>query len=79
MVSFSVPVAGGGSRFRFSVQELGVLFAGSRHGGVPQAECQALIQGLAADGFSFGWTVQRGWTGASEKPYLSLPIRSGSL
>ena len=23
MVSFSVPVAGGGSRFRFSVQELG--------------------------------------------------------
>jgi len=53
MVSFSVPVAGRGSRFRFSVQKLGVLFAGSRHGGVPQAACQDLIQGLAADGFSF--------------------------
>jgi hypothetical protein len=53
MVSFSVPVAGGGPEFRFSVQELGVLFAGSRHGGVPPAVCRDLIQGLAADGFCF--------------------------
>ena len=53
MVSFSVPVAGGGPEFRFSVQELGVLFAGSRHGGVPQAVCQDLIPGLAAGGLSF--------------------------
>ncbi len=53
MVSFIVPVGGGGPEFRFSVQELGVLFAGSRHGEVPQAVCQALIQGLGRDGFSF--------------------------
>ena len=30
-----------------------MLFAGSRPGEVPQAVCQALIQGPAADGFSF--------------------------
>ena len=53
MVSFTVPVGGGGPGFRFSVQELGVLFAGSRHGEVPQRVCQALIGGLARDGFSF--------------------------
>jgi hypothetical protein len=53
MVSFIVPLKGGGSGFRFSVQELGVLFAGSRHGEVPQRVCQALIQGLGQDGFSF--------------------------
>ncbi len=53
MVTFSVPVAGGGSQFRFSVEELGVLFAGSRNRQVPQPVCQALIQGLARQGFSF--------------------------
>ncbi len=55
MVSFSVPVKHGGSRFqfRFAVQKLGVLFAGSRHQEVPQSMCKALIQGLAGDGFSF--------------------------
>ncbi len=53
MVSFTVPVGGGGPGFRFSVQELGVLFAGSRYGEVPQRVCQALIGGLARDGFSF--------------------------
>ena len=53
MVSFSVPVKDGEQEFRFSVQELGVLFAGSRHQEVPQEVCQALIQGLAGDGFSF--------------------------
>ena len=35
MVSFIVPVGGGGPEFRFSVCKLGVLFAGSRHGEVP--------------------------------------------
>ena len=53
MVSFIVPVGGGGPEFRFSVDELGVLFAGSRHGEVPQAVCRPLIGGLARDGFSF--------------------------
>ena len=53
MVSFSVPVKHGGSRFRFSVQKLGVLFAGSRHQEVPQYICKSLIHGLAGDGFSF--------------------------
>jgi hypothetical protein len=53
MVSFTVPVGGGGPGFRFSVQELGVLFAGSRHGEVPPRVCGALIGGLARDGFSF--------------------------
>jgi hypothetical protein len=53
MVSFIVPVGGGAPEFRFSVQELGVLFAGSRHGEVPQRVCGALIGGLARDGFSF--------------------------
>ena len=55
MVSFSVPIKHGCSRFqfRFAVQKLGVLFAGSRHQEVPQSMCKALIQGLAGDGFSF--------------------------
>ena len=53
MVSFSVPVKDGELEFRFSVQELGVLFAGSRHQEVPQAVCRSLIHGLAGDGFSF--------------------------
>ena len=53
MVSFSVPIKHGCSRFRFSVQEPGVLFAGARHQEVPQSICKALIQGLAGDGFSF--------------------------
>ena len=53
MVRFIVPAAGGGRGFRFSVEPLGVLFAGSRHGRVPQAVCRALIGGLAREGFSF--------------------------
>ena len=53
MVSFSVPVRESGAEFRFSVEELGVLFAGSRHGEVRQRVCRALVQGLARDGFSF--------------------------
>ena len=53
MVSFSVPVKGGRPSFQFSVQQTGVLFAGSRHGQVPPSVCQALIHGLAGDGFSF--------------------------
>lgn len=53
MVSFSVPVAGGGPAFRFSVPQLGVLLAGSRNRQVPQAVCQGLVSGLARDGFSF--------------------------
>ena len=53
MVSFSVPVRESGAEFRFSVEELGVLFAGSRHGEVRQEVCRALVQGLARDGFSF--------------------------
>ena len=53
MVSFSVPVMDGRAEFRFSVQRLGVLFAGSRNGRVPQEVCRALIGGLAAEGFSF--------------------------
>jgi hypothetical protein len=35
MVSFSVPVGDGRAEFRFSLQWLGVLFAGSRHRKVP--------------------------------------------
>lgn len=53
MVSFSVPVAGGEPRFRFSVPQLGVLFAGSRNKQVPLIVCKDLIRGLAWDGFSF--------------------------
>ena len=53
MVSFSVPVKGVGSEFRFSVQGLGVFFAGSRHQEVRQEVCRSLIGGLAGDGFSF--------------------------
>jgi len=53
MVSFSVPVAGGGPGFRFSVPQLGVLFAGSRNRQLPQAVCQGLVTGLACNGFSF--------------------------
>ena len=53
MVSFSVPVRGGRAEFRFSVQRLGVLFAGSRNRKVPEEVCRALISGLAGDGFSF--------------------------
>jgi hypothetical protein len=48
-----VPVKGGRPSFEFSVQQTGVLFAGSRHGQVPPSGCQALIHGLAGDGFSF--------------------------
>ena len=53
MVSFIVPVGGGGPELWFSVGQLGVLFEGSRHGEVPQDVCQALVGGLARDGFSF--------------------------
>ncbi len=53
MVRFSVPVRGKAPAFRFSVQELGVLFAGSRHQRVPQEVCRALVQGLGDSGFRF--------------------------
>ena len=81
MVSFSVPVKHGGSKFqfRFAVQKLGVLFAGSRHQEVPQSMCKSLIQGLAGDGFSFWVAVQMEWIAYFGNHSLSLPIRIGSL
>ena len=55
MVTFSVPVKQGETQFSFPfrVQDAGVLFAGSRHGRVPQSTCKALIEGLAHQGFGF--------------------------
>ena len=58
MVTFSVPVTQGQTEFCFSVQEAGVLFAGSRYGQIPQSTCKAQINGLANQGFGF-------WGGAA--------------
>ncbi len=53
MVTFSVPVKQGQTRFCFSVQEAGVLFVGYRYAQIPQSTCKALINGLARQGFGF--------------------------
>ena len=76
MVSFIVPVGDGGPGFRFSVERLGVLFAGSRHGEVPQEVCQALIGGLARDGFSF-WVGCASGVNRCFRKALSLRVPQG--
>ncbi len=53
MVSFQVSDAPAGQPLRFSVQEAGVLLAGSRHYQVPQSICRLLVQGLGRQGFAF--------------------------
>ena len=56
MVRISVPVRGGveaGGAFRFRVQPLGVLLAGSRSGVLPQGLCRQVVRRLAAEGFAF--------------------------
>jgi hypothetical protein len=53
MVSFQVSVAGSGKALRFSVQEAGVLVAGSRNRELPQEFCQGLVEGLGSQGFAF--------------------------
>jgi len=53
MVSFQVSAAGSGKALRFSVQEAGLLVAGSRHREVPQQVCRDLVEGLGEKGFAF--------------------------
>jgi hypothetical protein len=53
MVSFQVSDAPAGQPLRFSVQEAGVLVAGSRARQVPQPVCRLLVQGLGRQGFAF--------------------------
>ena len=56
MVRISVPVRGGeeaGRAFRFRVQPLGVLLAGSRSGVLPEALCREVVRRLAGEGFAF--------------------------
>ena len=56
MVRISVPVRGGveaQGAFRFRVQPLGVLLAGSGSGRLPEAMCRQVVRRLSAEGFSF--------------------------
>jgi hypothetical protein len=56
MVRISVPVRGGveaEAAFRFRVQPLGVLLAGSRSGMLPEALCRQVVRRLCGEGFSF--------------------------
>jgi len=53
MVSFQVSEPQARAVLRFSVQEAGVLVAGSRHRTVPQAVCRGLVEGLGSQGFAF--------------------------
>ena len=56
MVRISVPVRGGveaQGAFRFRVQPLGVLLAGSGSGRLPEAMCRQVVRHLSAEGFSF--------------------------
>ena len=56
MVRISVPVRGGveaGRAFRFRVQPLGVLLAGSRSGVLPQGCCRQVVRRMSDAGFSF--------------------------
>jgi len=53
MVSFQVSAAAAGRALRFSVQEAGVLVAGSRFRTVPQEVCRGLVAGLGSQGFAF--------------------------
>jgi hypothetical protein len=53
MVSFQVREAPAGQPLCFSVQEAGVLLAGSRARQVPQSVCRLLVQGLGRRGFAF--------------------------
>jgi hypothetical protein len=53
MVSFQVSEPQARTVLRLSVQEAGVLLAGSRHRTVPQAVCRGLAEGLGSQGFAF--------------------------
>jgi hypothetical protein len=56
MVRISVPVRGGEEAeraFRFRVQPLGVLLAGSRSGVLPEGLCRQVVRRLSAEGFAF--------------------------
>jgi hypothetical protein len=56
MVRISVPVRGGveaQGAFRFRVQPLGVLLAGSRSGVLPEGLCRQVVRRLCTEGFSF--------------------------
>ena len=59
MVKIKAKVKGGNREiFKFSVSKLGVLFAGSKHGSVPEETCNRLIKELGDRGFGF-------WVGCS--------------
>ena len=53
MVSFQVSEPQARTVLRFSVQEAGVLLAGSRGREVPQEVCRGLVEGLGEQGFAF--------------------------
>jgi hypothetical protein len=53
MVSFQVSEPQAREALRFSVQEAGVLVAGSRFRTVPQEVCRGLVAGLGSQGFAF--------------------------
>ena len=59
MVKIKAKVKGGNREvFKFSVSKLGVLFAGSKNGFVPEETCNRLIKELGDRGFGF-------WVGCS--------------
>jgi len=55
MVTFSVPVSCGDSKkfFNFKVEPVSVMFAGSRHGFVPDTTASLLVSAFGRLGFSF--------------------------